>query len=136
MKLLDDLTSFIDEMRSPANRPKLWFGIWTGYAVALGFGALAVVAATFELIVWHDAYAWLVGIKLATNTLALVGLYRDRAVIPTQALNTFADVTCITAAIYFTGGPYSPLLPAYVLLITVLAMLSNLGITLAVASAA
>ncbi|MCX5744931.1 MAG: HAMP domain-containing sensor histidine kinase [Proteobacteria bacterium] len=134
MKLVDELTAFVGEMRADANRPKLWFGIWSGYAVSLGFGALAVIASVVGLVGWHDAFAWLVGIKLATNTFALVGLWRNKRVIETQVLNTFADVVCITAAIYFTGGPYSPLIPAYVIVITVLAMLSNVGITIAVAS--
>ena len=53
----------------------------------------------------------------------------------TQGLNTTADVVLLTAAIYFTGGPYSPLLATYVIVIAVLSLLSNLGITVMMAAA-
>ena len=29
----------VQEMASPANRQKLWYGIWSGYAIAVCFGA-------------------------------------------------------------------------------------------------
>jgi signal transduction histidine kinase len=35
---------------------------------------------------------------------------------------------------YFTGGPYSPLLPTYVIIIAVLSLLSNLGVTILMAA--
>jgi signal transduction histidine kinase len=39
----------------------------------------------------------------------------------------------MTAAIYFTGGPHSPLLPIYVIEIAVLSLLSNFGVTVMMA---
>ena len=39
----------------------------------------------------------------------------------------------LTAAIYFTGGPYSPLLATYVIIVAVLSLLSNLGVTVLMA---
>ena len=43
---------FVAEMAQPANRPKLWFGVWSGFAITIGFvlivgwtGLLATVAA-------------------------------------------------------------------------------------------
>jgi signal transduction histidine kinase len=124
---------FIAELAAPENRPKLWFGIWTGFAIAVGFGVLAAAAAFFDLTPWKWAYVGLVSAKLLTNSLAWLGLARDRVVIPTQALNTIADVVLLTAAIYFTGGPYSPLLATYVIVIAVLSLLSNLGTTILMA---
>src|SRR5439155_335223 len=76
------------------------------------------------------AYAALVGGKLVTNSLAWLGLRTERAVMPTQALNTSADVVLLTAAIYFTGGPYSPLLATYVIVVAVLSLLANEGVTI------
>jgi signal transduction histidine kinase len=125
--------AFVAEMAAPANRPKLWFGIWTGFAIALGFGVLAGAAAIFDLTPWRWAYVDLVSIKLLTNALAWWSLVKDRAVMETQGLNTVADVVLLTAAIYFTGGPYSPLLATYVIVIAVLSLLSNLGITVMMA---
>jgi signal transduction histidine kinase len=125
--------AFVAEMAAPANRPKLWFGIWTGFAIAIGFGVLAAAAAFFDLTPWRWAYVDLVSIKLLTNALAWWGLKKDRAVMETQGLNTVADVVLLTAAIYFTGGPYSPLLATYVIVIAVLSLLSNLGITVMMA---
>jgi signal transduction histidine kinase len=125
--------AFVAELAAPANRQKLRFGIWSGYAISLGFGVLALIAAGFDLMPWRSAYAVLVGAKLVTNSLAWWGLARDRVVLPTQALNTVADVVLLTAAIYFTGGPNSPLLAAYVVIVSVLSLLSNVGVTLVMA---
>ncbi len=123
------LAPFIAEMSTPAHRPKLWFGIWSGFIIAAGFGVVAGLVAIFDATPWKWALLGLVGAKLATNTLAWLALRRDRRVLPTQALNTSADVVLITAAIYFTGGPYSPLLPSYVIVVAVLSLLSNFGVT-------
>ncbi len=128
-RFLDSLA----EVASPANRMKLWYGIWSGFAVAIGFAVLAAAAAFFGLTPWKWAYITLVSVKLLTNSLAWLGLARDRFVMITQAMNTIADVVLLTAAMYFTGGPYSPLLPTYVIVITVLSLLSNLVITTAMA---
>ena len=133
-KLRDQIAASVAEMAAPANRPKLWFGIWTGFAIAIGFGVLAGAAAFFDLTPWRWAYMMLVSAKLLTNALAWLGLVRDRGVMATQALNTIADVALLTAAIYFTGGPYSPLLATYVIIITVLSLLTNLAVTMVMAS--
>jgi len=128
------LPGFVAEMASPANRPKLWFGIWSGFAIAIGFGVLAFSAAVFDLTPWRWAYVGLVSMKLLTNTLAWLGLRNDKLVMETQGLNTTADVVLLTAAIYFTGGPYSPLLATYVIIVAVLSLLSNLGVTVMMAA--
>ena len=93
--------------------------IWTGFALAFGFGVLAAAAAFFELTPWRWAFVALVSIKLLTNSLAWLALARDRFVLETQALNTTADVVLLTGAIYFTGGPYSRSLATYVIVIAV-----------------
>ncbi len=133
-RALGPLGAALAEMAAPANRQKLWYGIWSGFAVAIGFAVLAASAAFLGLTPWKWAYITLVSVKLLTNSLAWLGLARDRWVMETQGLNTVADVVLLTAAIYFTGGPYSPLLPTYVIVVTVLSLLSNLAITILMAS--
>ncbi|HTR49284.1 MAG TPA: HAMP domain-containing sensor histidine kinase [Kofleriaceae bacterium] len=125
---------FLAEMATPANRPRLQLGIWSGYGIALGFGALAAAAAALDLTPWRWPYAVLVGLKLATTSIAWFALARGRAVLATQALNSVADVVTLTGAIYFTGGPYSPLVATYVIVIAALALLSNLGVTVVAAT--
>ncbi len=124
---------FIAEMATPANRPRLWFGIWSGFAIAIGFGVLIATAAFLDLTPWRWAYIDLISIKLLTNSFAWLALTKDRWVMETQGLNTIADVVVLTAAIYFTGGAYSPLLSTYVIIIAVLSLLSNLGVTIMMA---
>lgn len=127
------IPAFVAEMEAPANRARLQVGIWTGYAVALGFALLALAASALDLTPWHWVYAVLVSAKLLTNSVAWLALARDRAVLATQTVNSVADVVLITAAIYFTGGAYSPLVATYVIVVTALALLSNRGVTLVAA---
>jgi signal transduction histidine kinase len=128
------LPSYVTEMAAPANRPKLWFGIWSGFAITVGFAVLALGAALFNLTPWRWEFLYLVSVKLLTNSLAWLGLARDRWVMETQTVNTVADVLLLTAAIYLTGGPYSPLVATYVIVIAVLSLLTNTGITIMMAS--
>src|SRR5262245_46790720 len=121
-------------MAAPAHRPKLWFGIWSGFAVAFGLGVLAVFGAMFDLTPWRWIFVALFAAKLVTNSIAWLGLAVDRHVLATQALNTIADVVLLTAVIYLTGGPYSPLLPTYVIVVSVLSLLSNIGVTVLMAA--
>ena len=86
------LPAYVADMATPANRPKLWLGIWSGFAIAVGFGVLAAAAALFDLTPFRWAYVVLVAAKLATNGAAWLALVRDRAVMATQTINTMADV--------------------------------------------
>ncbi|MBA2543744.1 MAG: HAMP domain-containing histidine kinase [Deltaproteobacteria bacterium] len=130
MRALAFLSEQVAEMATPANRPRLWFGIWTGFAIAIGFAGLAGLAVAADITPWRWAFVGLIAVKLVTNTLAWLSLAKGRGVLATQGLNSISDVALLTAAIYFTGGPYSPLLATYVILVTVLSLLSNLGVTL------
>ncbi|RMH42966.1 MAG: sensor histidine kinase [Deltaproteobacteria bacterium] len=116
-------------MASEANRRKLQVGIWSGYAVAVAFTALALIAHWQRLIAWSWTYYGLIVAKLATNTLAWWSLRRRVLVLEAQGLNLVADLVVITGAIYLTGAQTSPLFAAYVIEIAVVAMLSNRGIT-------
>lgn len=68
-------------------------------------------------------------VKLATNTAAAVALRTDRHVLSTATVNVSTDMFAMTAVIYFTGGELSPLFPIYLIEITVVALLGNVGIT-------
>lgn len=127
------LAANVAEMATPANRPKLWFGIWTGFALAFGFGILALALVSFDLTPNAWAFVLLVALKLANNSIAWTALVRDRFVMATQTLNTMGDVVLLTIAAYLSGGGYSPLLPSYVIVVAVIALLTNLGITLLLA---
>ncbi|MGE0871721.1 MAG: sensor histidine kinase [Kofleriaceae bacterium] len=133
MKLVAFFTASVAEMATPANRPRLRTGIMTGFGFALAFGVLAAGAAVAGLTAWRWVFVGLIGGKLVTNGLAWFALSRDRCVMVTQGVNSVADVVLLTAAMYFTGGPYSPLLATYVIVIAVLSLLSNLGVTILMA---
>lgn len=127
------LLDSVADTATPAHRPRLVYGIWSGYAVAIGFGFLAAALAAFELTAWRWAYFVLVGTKLATNTLAWAALARNRAVLAAQIVNSTTDIIVLTCGIYFTGGAHSPVVAAYVILVAVMSLLSNLGVTVATA---
>ncbi|MGE0550422.1 MAG: ATP-binding protein [Kofleriaceae bacterium] len=133
MKLVAFFTASVAEMATPANRPRLRAGIWTGFGFAFAFGVLAIGAAIAGLTSWRWVFVGLIAGKLVTNSIAWLALARDRWVMATQGINTVADVVLLTAAMYFTGGPYSPLLATYVIVIAVLSLLSNLGVTILMA---
>jgi signal transduction histidine kinase len=126
--------AFVAEMGLPANRGKLYAGIWSGYVIAGAFAALAVGAVAFDLSPHGREFAWMVAIKLAINTIVLVTLRRGwPGALELMSLNMTADVVLMTAAMYYTGGPSSPISPVYVIEVTVTALLSNVGVTLLVA---
>jgi nitrogen-specific signal transduction histidine kinase len=125
--------AFIAEAVSLANRSKLRFGIYTGYALAATFAVLATAASALELTPWRWAFVGLISTKLLTNSVAWLALVRERFVAVTQVVNSTADVVLLTGAIYFTGGSFSPLLATYVIVISAIALLANLGTTIVVA---
>ena len=128
--------AFAAEMGLEHNRPRLWLGVWSGYGLAVAFAALALSSQALGIIPWSFAFHALVLIKLVTNTLALLGLRYDRWALELSGLNTVADVVVMTGAIYFTGAQASPLFAIYVIEISVMALLSNLGVTVVIASLA
>ncbi|HSR98841.1 MAG TPA: HAMP domain-containing sensor histidine kinase [Kofleriaceae bacterium] len=127
---LAELVASVAEMAAPAHRKKLVYGIWSGYAIAAGFAILAVATSVFELTPWRGVYFLLVGVKLVTNSVAWLALSRQRLVLLTQGINTGTDIALLTAVIYFTGGPGSPLLATYVIATAVLSLLANLSVTI------
>jgi signal transduction histidine kinase len=122
------LPPFVEELRREENRPKLWAGVWSGYLIVFGFALLATAAVFFDVTPYATAFTIIVGSKLAINTLCLVALARRWSLaLELMTLNITADVFCMTAAIYYTGGPGSQLITVYVIEVAVMALLSNLG---------
>src|ERR1700736_5844547 len=121
--------SFVAEMAQPANRKRLWFSVTSGYVLAIAFFALAIVAHVAHVIPFSRGFYGLLVFKLATNTVALVALKKERLYLEATGINVFADMLAMTGAIYMTGGQLSPLFPVYAIEITVVALLSNVGLT-------
>jgi len=126
--------AFIAEMGRPSARPNLWFGVWSGYAVVLVFAALAVAGHAQGLVSLVWPLYLLVGIKVITNTAAYLSLKHNFLELEVSGINMVADIVLMTGAIYLTGGQISPLFAIYIIEITVISLLTNLGITLLVSA--
>lgn len=122
--------AFVAEIGRPENRANIQSGIYTGYATALGFGALAWYAAKHGLIPASPGFLALVLVKLATNTVSWITLRARVLHLEFAALNIAADLLVMTGAVYLTGGPHSPLIPMYFIEVAVMALLTNFGLTI------
>ncbi len=69
MGSVSQIAAFISEMGAPANRPKLWFGIWSGFAIAVGF--IAVRAIQRQPVM--PAITGAIGIALSAGLALLTG---------------------------------------------------------------
>jgi len=124
------LPAFVAEMGREENRAKIQAGIYTGYGTAIFFGGVATFAAAHGIIPPSPGIAALVGAKLLTNTLSWITLRARVAHLAFAALNIAADLLVMTGAVYLTGGPHSPLLPIYFIEVAVMALLTNVGLTI------
>lgn len=121
--------AFVAEIERADYRPKILTGVFTGYASAL---VLVVIVTAAMTLGWLNVGPWpyvLIAIKLATNTAAWWAWRTRILYIELSALNIFADVFLMTGALYFTGASFSPLVPIYFLEIAVMALLTNVGLT-------
>ncbi len=122
--------AFVAEVGTEAFRPKLLAGVFTGYATVSALFAVALLARWVDVLPGGYWAFGLVGAKLATNTLAWIAWRRRWLVIELSALNIAADVAVMTGAIYFTGGVLSPLVAIYFVEVAVMALLTNVGLTI------
>jgi signal transduction histidine kinase len=120
---------FVAEIGSPAHRAQLSAGIATGYMTVLGFLGLGVLAHVTGVLAFQRAFLVPLAAKLVANSLSWIAIRNDKGVLPSAGLNVLADMFAMTALIYFTGGEQSHLFPIYLIEITVLALLGNVGIT-------
>ncbi|MFO0558723.1 MAG: HAMP domain-containing sensor histidine kinase [Polyangiales bacterium] len=118
------------EVGSEAFRRKLQTGVYTGYATVAILFALTLAAQRFGLIARGTWALALLAVKFGTNSLAWLALARRKVVIEASALNIAADVLLMTGAVYFTGGAFSPLVSLYFVEVSVMALLTNVGLTI------
>jgi signal transduction histidine kinase len=124
------LPAFVAEMGRDERRADIQAGIYTGYGTALAFGGIAWFAAVHRLIPPSPGFAALVVAKLVTNTLSWVSLRARVLHLAFASLNIAADLLVMTGTVYLTGGPHSPLVPMYFIEIAVMALMTNLGLTI------
>ena len=120
---------FIAEMGETRYRPQLHASVKTGYLTCFAFLALALAADRLGVVHFRGAFIAPVILKLATNTVAWLALRFNRGPLLAATVNVSTDALVMTAAIYFTGGELSPLFPIYLIEITVVALLGNVGLT-------
>lgn len=120
---------FIAEMGEARNRPQLQASVKTGFFTTMAFLGLALAADRFGIVHFRGVFLWPFALKLATTFVAWLTLRIDRGALVAAAVNVSTDAVAMTAAIYFTGGELSPLFPIYLIEITVVALLGNLGLT-------
>jgi len=120
---------FVAEIGSPAHREQLRAGIATGYLTVLGFLGLGILAHVTGVLAFQRTFFVPLVAKVVANTLSWIAIRKDRWVLASAGLNVLADMFAMTALIYFTGAEQSHLFPIYLIEITVLALLGNVGIT-------
>ena len=125
------LPASLAEVGSEGFRPKLQAGIYSGYATVAALLVFALAAHRYGLVSRVDWALALIATKFITNTLAWIALTKRRLVIGMSALNIFADVMVMTGAVYFTGAAFSPLVSLYFVEVAVMALLTNVGLTVA-----
>jgi signal transduction histidine kinase len=121
--------SFIAEMGEPQHRQQLHASVKTGYLTCFAFLGLAILADRLGVVHFRAVFAVPILVKLATNTVAWLALRAGRGELLAATVNVATDAFALTAAIYFTGGELSPLFPIYLIEITVVALLGNVGLT-------
>ncbi len=120
---------FIAEMGEPRHRPQLHLSVKTGFITCFAVLGLALLSDRLGVVTFHRAFLVPIFIKLATNTLAWAALRLGRGELLAATLNVSTDALVMTAAVYFTGGELSPIFPIYLIEITVVALLGNVGLT-------
>ena len=123
------LRRIADELATLRNPQTLKLGIISGYALSACFAVFLVLGVWTGVLRWHWAFGALLGVKLATNTLALIALRLDRGALQLSGLNSVMDTVVMTGVIWATGGTASPLVAIYVVEVAVLALLTNLTTT-------
>lgn len=120
---------FIAEMGEPRHRSQLHLSVKTGFLTCLAVLALAIVSDWMGVVTFRAAFLLPIGLKLATNTAAWASLRLGRGELLAATVNVSMDAFALTSAVYFTGGELSPIFPIYLIEITVVALLGNVGLT-------
>jgi signal transduction histidine kinase len=128
------LRKLADELAGLRDRRTLMLGIVSGYALTACFAVLLVLAVATDVIHWHWAFGALIAAKLASNTASLITIDSERWSLEVAGVNTAMDAVVMTGAIWATGDTASPIVAIYSIEVTVLALLTNLAVTMLVAA--
>jgi signal transduction histidine kinase len=120
---------FIAEMGEPRHRQQLHLSVKTGFITCFAVLALAIASDWLGVVTFRRVFLVPIFIKLATNTVAWAALRIGRGELVAATVNVSTDAFVMTAAVYFTGGELSPIFPIYLIEITVVALLGNVGLT-------
>ena len=124
--------AYLTEVGLPENRHKLWFSVKSGLANVVAFAVLAVLTVRWGLMPLTPLIVAPIILKLVTNCMAWWSLRADKLVIEMASLNVTMDTIALTWVVYITGGLQSPLFAVYAIELTVVALLSNVGVTVLV----
>lgn len=128
------LPAFLAEVETYEFREKIRYGVTSGFAAVAILFSLALAFDFAGYLPNARALYLLAPVKVLTNTLQWLALRNRGPVLFAAAANVYADVLLITAIIYNTGGPSSSLMPVYLVVVALIATISNTGITIAVAA--
>ena len=127
--MIRTLLAELAKLRDPRT---LKFGVISGYTLTACFALLVWIAVGTGAVPWHWMFAVLLGAKLLTNTLALIGLELDRFALELGGINVAMDAVVMTGAVWATGDVASPIVAIYTIEVSVLALLTNLTCTILV----
>jgi signal transduction histidine kinase len=123
------LPEFLTDVATDENLAKVAQGVRSGYAIVavlliftVIFDTLGVLPHTLELVT-------LAAIKLVANTWLWWTVRKNKGVLLSAIVNSFADVFLLTGAIYLTGGPLSALIAVYFVVLASISVVSNTGVT-------
>jgi signal transduction histidine kinase len=120
---------FIAEMGEPRHRRQLHLSVKTGFITCFGVVGLALASHLLGVVTFRPVFLLPILVKLATNTVAWAALRLGKGELLAATVNVATDAFVMTAAVYFTGGELSPIFPIYIIEITVVALLGNVGLT-------
>lgn len=123
--------AFLRELLEEHNLRKMAWGVPSGYLVTVTLVIFAVFFDRYGLLPNADVLIfYLAPFKLLSNTMMWWAIRNRRFVLELAGLNQLADVILLTAVIYFTGGPASPLTSLYFVVLAIIATLTNAGVTI------
>lgn len=125
----------LDELNTDYYRKKLSMGVPSGYILTFVFSLLGILFGVLGFIENPvPVVLLLASIKLLTNTAMWLAIRARQYVVETASLNLFADIIVLTGAVYLTGGPSSPVIAGYLVVLPLIGMITNVTVTVLTAS--
>jgi signal transduction histidine kinase len=121
----------LEELNTEYYRAKLKMGVPSGYILTFAFSTLGILFGALGFIENPlPVVLVLAGIKLLTNTAMWLAIRSRHYIVETASLNLFADVIVLTGAVYLTGGPSSPVIAGYLVVLPLIGMFTNVAVTI------